>query len=282
MRVVRLIFSAAAVLFSLSATFAANQKISDLTAGTPPYDPATLMELSVPNGSGGWNSRKGQLSDVVAIRFASVTLNSGQLAHLHSTPVLMIAAPGAGKFIQPITVAIKYVYETVPFETTGAESVLQGTLGGQTVLGFGTGPTILVSTGNSLNFLTGAGTASGQFDPSTFENQALYFTAADDFAAGAVLTSSLAAGGTGYSIGDTGTINSGDFNAAYTIDTVGGSGNVLTYHLTNGGAQNVPTSAVATTVVTGGGDGAFTVNILTTAIGDGAASLIISYIVITL
>ena len=42
----------------------ANVKISDLTAGTPPYDPATLIELSVPAAP--YNSRSGKIQDVTA------------------------------------------------------------------------------------------------------------------------------------------------------------------------------------------------------------------------
>lgn len=45
----------------------ANETIPDLTAGTPPFAPTTLVELAVPDGLGGFVSRKGPLSDVVGM-----------------------------------------------------------------------------------------------------------------------------------------------------------------------------------------------------------------------
>jgi len=73
----------------------------------------------------------------------------------------------------------------------------------------------------------------------------------------------VASGGTGYAIGDTGTINGGSTLAAYVIDTVDGSGAVLTFSLTSAGLGYSIASGIATT--TGGsqpGVGTdFTVNI---------------------
>lgn len=51
----------------------ANKTIADLTAGTPPYDAASLIEVEVPNGLGGFNSRKALVYDGKSIHIAKVS-----------------------------------------------------------------------------------------------------------------------------------------------------------------------------------------------------------------
>jgi hypothetical protein len=84
---------------------------------------------------------------------------------------------------------------------------------------------------------------------------------------GPILTTSLGAGGSGYAIGDTGSIAFGA--AIYVVDTVDGGGAVLTYHLTNPGTNYQVESGASTSVLTGAGDGNFTINILSVRVGDG-------------
>lgn len=82
---------------------------------------------------------------------------------------------------------------------------------------------------------------------------------------GAILTTSLNAGGADYAIGDTGTINAGDGLATYEVLTVDGSGAVLTFDLINRGSGYDVGEGVATAtagVQPGVGVG-FLVNVLT-------------------
>lgn len=84
---------------------------------------------------------------------------------------------------------------------------------------------------------------------------------------GSIVTATLGAGGAGYAPGDTGTINAGGVatTATYTVGTVGGGGAVLTFSITSGGIGYSIAAGIPTVVVTGAGNGAFTIN--TTLIG---------------
>lgn len=63
---------------------------------------------------------------------------------------------------------------------------------------------------------------------------------------GAILTSTIAAIGSGYATGDTGTIEAGNFDATYVIDTVDGGGGVVTFHLDNPGTGYIVDTGVPT------------------------------------
>ena len=82
---------------------------------------------------------------------------------------------------------------------------------------------------------------------------------------GVIETSSITAAGLGYAPGDTGTVTTGDGNATYVINTIGGGGAVATYTITFGGQKY--TVSVGNATATGGtqpGAGAgFTLDILT-------------------
>lgn len=78
----------------------------------------------------------------------------------------------------------------------------------------------------------------------------------------AIKTTSLENGGSGYAPGDTGRILQGDSNdATYVVDTVDGDGSILTYAITNPGSGYIIDDA-ASEVVTGDGDGNFSIFIL--------------------
>lgn len=100
---------------------------------------------------------------------------------------------------------------------------------------------------------------------------------------GPVATFSIgASSGTGYSIGDTGLISGGDGTAEYVVDTVDGSGAVLTFHLDNNGNSYANTVNSVTSIETGSGDGTLTINIDSVTLGNGTATLHIDYAVVSL
>ncbi len=96
---------------------------------------------------------------------------------------------------------------------------------------------------------------------------------------GGILTSSLNAAGSGYVAGDTGTVNTGDTNAIYTVLTVN-AGAVVTYAITSpGGSGYSVANAVATTAggaQAGIGTG-FKINILSIAPGNGNLVVVLHY-----
>ncbi len=77
---------------------------------------------------------------------------------------------------------------------------------------------------------------------------------------GPITASAKNAGGSGYAPGDTGTILGGSADATYVVDTVT-AGAVTTFHLSAVGTKYGNATGAATSVSTGGGNGAFTVNL---------------------
>jgi len=117
---------------------------------------------------------------------------------------------------------------------------------------------------------TGAGGAIVTYSLLSAGNGYLPASGVADVPGGPITSSSLGAGGSGYAPGDTGTVSgAGSADATYTVNTVNGGGAVLTYTLTSQGTNYSAQSGVSTTVSTGGGNGAFTVNVLSDA-GSGA------------
>lgn len=49
------------------------------------------------------------------VQTALVTLTSGQLQHLHASPIQLVAAPGAGQFVDIISVAYQYKAGSTPY-----------------------------------------------------------------------------------------------------------------------------------------------------------------------
>src|ERR1051325_4650600 len=49
------------------------------------------------------------------VQTASVTLTSAQVQHLHASPVQLVASPGAGQFVDVISVAYQYRAGSTPY-----------------------------------------------------------------------------------------------------------------------------------------------------------------------
>lgn len=97
--------------------------------------------------------------------FTQTTITNAQLLALHSTPITIVAAPGAGKFVRLTGLVINYLYLTAAFTSGGAFNLYYGsTSGTQIKVGPG-GLNVLAAT-----FLTGPtanalASFSGQMDP---------------------------------------------------------------------------------------------------------------------
>lgn len=77
---------------------------------------------------------------------------------------------------------------------------------------------------------------------------------------GNITSSAKNTGGSGYAIGDTGTVDGGTNGAVYVVDTTT-DGAVATYHLTNTGTAYTTATGATTTATTGGGND-FTLDIV--------------------
>ncbi len=114
----------------------------------------------------------------------------------------------------------------------------------------------VLADGTTIDSLTQRGVVA-----TTDGSRILTFASPAAASGGVVATSVVNAPGSGYAPGDTGAFAAGNGDALYVIDTVDGGGGVLTFHRSADGTLYPTASGVATSVSTGTGDGAFTVDI---------------------
>jgi hypothetical protein len=105
-----------------------------------------------------------------ALQVARVEVTSAQLLALVETPVVLVAAPGAGKVLVPISVAWQYKFGTAPYDAPGSATVDYSSLAGD-ISGPGIGSGCLDQSSNQFNFL--AIYLNGPNPQSTAENLAL-------------------------------------------------------------------------------------------------------------
>jgi len=110
------------------------------------------------------------------VQSVSITLSSTQIASLRGTPVTLIAAPGPGKVISPISLAAQYKVGTTPYAITSGGN-LNFSLGplGNSEIAFEPvgGSGFIDQTTNQLNVRSGASIGDAQ---SKLENQDLRVT----------------------------------------------------------------------------------------------------------
>ena len=104
----------------------------------------------------------------------------------------------------------------------------------------------------------------------------------DDYGGGAIATSAINAPGTGYALGDTGTITNGANDATYIITGVGALGIVTGYSIVDAGTAC--TVAAGNATVDGGSQPGigmnFTIDINSIAPGNGSLKVIVYYQII--
>ena len=211
-------------------------------------------------------------------------VTAAQIANLDSTPVLLVPAM-PGKTLAASLIIDRYVFGTTEY-VLNSLATAQLCFNGNPNLTASGGNDILADlingqTASQVEVLLGSG---GPYASALCLSQGLFLTAiTGGFSGGPVRTIALdpGEGGSGYAPGDTGTIAQpgSSMTAAYEVDTVDGSGAVLTLHLTAGGEKYIAANAVPTGVTTGGGDGLLLVNITITPTptGDGIVEFDILY-----
>jgi hypothetical protein len=208
----------------------------------------------------------------------TIHLTAAQIRTLNSAPVTIIPAPGAGRIVAVDSMALIYDFGAHIFDAQVIpQPVVQyASLPGTALLTLP--PVILEQTSSQFSF-SNTGASGSSFAQSTIANQAIQFSDLTDYDAGPILTASLGAGGTGYAVGDTGTIQQNNNDATYQITSVGALGVVTGFTITGNGTQYVTANGVPT--ATGGaqpgvGTG-FTVNITAVTLGDGTLKVITYY-----
>ncbi len=209
---------------------------------------------------------------------AVIELSASQIATLQSAPVTLISGPGAGRAIQILGAAAQVTKGSIPFVDLSTDLTYS---------------TFAFSLMASNLVIGDTGTPNGEFstsvasgglgqDRADIDDAAIATAGSADDASGAILANARNAGGAGYVPGDTFNVDvAGPTPASGVVDTVGGGGAVLTYHLTANGAGYVPAAGVATTATSGGGAG-LTIDINTITPANGTARIWILYLVLDL
>lgn len=193
----------------------------------------------------------------------------------------VVPPPGDGKLILPLAAMLIYNFNSVDFDAAAtltlkyhgdAGFLLSGT--NAQLFGQGASTMLAVPLGLVFDAFKLAASLTNEGIDLVLVSGAL--------ALAGIGTASLTAGGTGYAIGDTGTITTGNADATYRVLTVSGLGAVLTFAITFPGSGYATGAGQAT--ATGGAQPGvginFTVDVLTLVNGDGSLKVTTLYQVI--
>lgn len=218
-----------------------------------------------------------------AMLVSTVTLSAALLQSSIGFDVIIVAAPGAGKIIVPIIVALSYAFGTHPYQSVSSPA-------DQMLVNYGTDVNIVMEQPPMAGLLTAlqsqfsvAGPAfpNGVIQVPNSVNKAMLIHALP-YNVGPLLTASVSTGGTGYVVNDTGSINDGITNPLYKVTSIGAGGAVTGFTLTSPGSGCTVQSGTTTT--TGGAQPGvginFTVNELTIQLGDGTLKVTTYYQII--
>lgn len=206
-------------------------------------------------------------------------LSSAQLLTIDSTPVTLITNPGANMAIIPINWVNAYTVGSQAYTPNNAS--LSICLGSNAhVYGLITPQTYSAS---GVRLFTSPG-----ISPLANQPMVITMSATGSMNAGPIVTATVNAGGTGYAVGDTGTIDSGgsysDGNATYQVTSVN-SGAVTGFTVTAAGSHYIVTGSGTggnpMTTTNGGaqpGSGSgFTINVTAVTAGNGTMVVSMAY-----
>ncbi len=181
---------------------------------------------------------------------APFSLTALQLASLDTVPITLVAAPGASLFLVPHFVTAK---QAAPVNASGAwaDQILFTLPSPFTATAGSTVPALNIASPSPAvptAYASSIPTAGFAVVKASAENQPLIALGAAAMRSGGVQTAVLNAGGSGYAVNDTGTIDGGAGTAAtYKVLTVDGGGAVLTFSvLTPGTKYGLATGATTT------------------------------------
>lgn len=209
-------------------------------------------------------------------------LTAAQISTMHTTPVQLVAAPGANKVIAVLGMQLVFKPGTSTFQSVGSidamhayySSLVQPVLDDVALSGIVTGATWYFANpqlpvGNLFLTLPGV------------DNNSVVLTSDEDYNRGSITGLAVNNGGAGYAVNDVGTISgggNGDGNYKVTSVAAGVVTGITANSLPNGTGYSVA-NGVTTTRVTGVGVG-LTINITSIQIGNGTLKAILYYQII--
>lgn len=202
----------------------------------------------------------GQVASLLAI----TTFSAADILALSTSPKILVPAPGAGKVINVQEFALVFTAGTFPFYNGNGDQVDVFYQGSAVDL---VDPSALsgnLAVAATNYFATSAPGSSSSFSSvaSPYVNTAVVLSGVN-YNGGPIQTMAVNAGGSGYAVNDTGHVTGGNGVAEYKVTAVGAGGAVTSVSVVLGGAGYVNATGAATTVLTGAGNGALTLNTTT-------------------
>lgn len=180
--------------------------------------------MSTSGGSGGGG-----------VRASTVTFAGAAISDYFATPLVLVPAPGAGRYVLPVEFGMGFTYANGWWAGTPGlyfDDSAGLSLGGVSLSG-------LIGTANPPNQIQTARSADLIAVNAGFENLPVVMTdqSGANSTSGPIGSTTLNDGGVGYVPGDTGTVDggAGSRSASYAVLTVGALGVVLTYSITDAG-----------------------------------------------
>lgn len=197
----------------------------------------------------------------------TVSITAAEILDSFDNPVELVPAPGAGFVVVPLRV-IKFAGAGAAYNTTAEVRSADGS-----------DVAAAVSFGEAFDSYTVPNIGGALAE---FENRALVLLGGStiDDNAGAIATSSLGTGGADYEVGDIGSIDTGNADAIYEVDTVDGGGAVTAFTVTEAGSGYAVAAGVATTAIDGMGTG-LEIDIDSITLGSRPVSITVVYSVIS-
>lgn len=226
----------------------------------------------------GGNQYQGTVDQLTGgVKRVRVDVSAVELLAMADTPVELVPAPGAGSMIDIVSCRALFSFGTRPYHSSTSGQGPFVMVGG--LIALPNGELISGQTSNWTGVLL-----PGDGDPDSAENEpAQLFGYANPIAVGGLAHATLLEGGSDYAPGDTGMFSDGNGDATYTVLTVGGGGEVLTFSITSPGSgyEASPYYPTATTGV-GFGFGVQVDTLSSPVYGDGTTIIDLLYRIIEL
>lgn len=230
-----------------------------------------------------------------SLREKITLIEATALRAIHTTPVAVSHIPAANEVLVPDYFFAQYKYGTVLFANVAGDATLQG-FNIYANASFPLSTDSLVTQTQDLvvynfdtmsiyNAWTWAGDVnthgSGVMSTADMKGLPLLLRGLVDFQAGEIATATINAAGTGYLVGDTGTVVlTGSDAATYRITSIGAAGAVTGFTIVDKGNRYSVATGLATTT-SGIGTG-FKVNVTSINKGDGSLIVTLGYRAFTL
>lgn len=209
----------------------------------------------------------------VGLQFVTRHVTAAELRDLFTSPITLLAAPGAGKIIVPWLLSGQYTFGTAVYDAVGGDDIKLGAHG---IWNAVLSKIVLGREQSEDTYAFAVVDGNSTFNSTAIANQPLVWSSDNNWIRGLITAATLAAGGSGYAPGDTVFVETDEI-AILTIDTVSGGGAVTTFHISTPGFSLVGIQDTSNIVGTGTG---FTVNVTAVALGDGTLDLVLAYLIV--